>query len=251
MTEGVQHRSFAPVALPAPVSVLMPVYNEAEVIEAVVEEWARDVFAHLPAGSELVFDEGGSTDGTRAILARLKAKHPYIRIIQNERKDGFAAAARRLYATATCPLIFFTDSDGQYVAADFWTLARHVPAYDVVHGAKIGRKDFLHRRVFSGLFNKAAAFLFELHILDINSAFRLVKADVVRDILPTVHTMPTLLNAEFLIRSALANYEVKQVYVLHRSRRFGRSRGLPGPRYLLEGVRAFKGLLEIMASYRR
>jgi glycosyltransferase involved in cell wall biosynthesis len=240
-----------PFKMKQPVSILMPVYNEADVIEDVVEEWVRDVVRHLPRGSEFIFDEGGSTDGTREILARLARKYRFIRVIWNARKEGFAAAARRLYGEARCPLIFFTDSDGQYIAADFWKVARYVPAYDVVHGAKLGRKDPLPRRLFSALFNKAASFLTELHYLDINSAFRLVKADVVREVLPSVRSMPTLLNAEFLIRCALENFEVRQVYVLHRPRKFGRSRGLPAMGYLFEGAKAFKGLLDIKDSYRR
>src|SRR3954471_12716653 len=57
-----------------PVSVLMPVCNEVAVIESVVREWEADVFRHLPAGSELVFDDGDSRDGTLETLARLQGE---------------------------------------------------------------------------------------------------------------------------------------------------------------------------------
>ena len=148
MTQPLYHRTAPPFRLKQPVSILMPVYNEVDVIEDVVEEWVRDVIRHLPKGSEMIFDEGGSTDGTREILHRLTGKYRFIRVILNQKKEGFAAAARRLYQEAKCPLIFFTDSDGQYVAADFWKVARHIHAYDVVHGAKLGRKDPWPRRLF-------------------------------------------------------------------------------------------------------
>ncbi len=236
--------------VPEPVSILMPVCNEAEIIEDVIEEWVQDVFRYLPEGSEFLFDDGASTDGTREILGRMCEKYPFIRVRYSDRKEGFAAAARRLYSEARCPLIFFTDSDGQYVAADFWKLAKHVPTYDFVHGAKIGRKDPLGRRLFSGIFNKASGFLMSIYYVDINSAFRLMKAEVVRDVLPKVTCMPTLLNAEFLLRTELENYQIKQVYVLHRRREFGSSRGLPLHRYLVEGVRAVLGLFCIKVSYR-
>ena len=234
-----------------PVSILMPVCNEADVIEDVIEEWVRDVFDYLPKGSEFLFDEAASTDGTREILSRMCVKYSFIKVLYNERKDGFANAARRLYKTARCPLIFFTDSDGQYIAADFWKLAIHIGKYDLIHGAKIGRKDIITRRFFSALFNKTASSLFEVHYLDINSAFRLIKADVVTDLLDKLTSMPTLLNAEFLLRCELENYQIKQVYVLHRARQFGVSRGLPPMRYLMEGFKAIKGLADIKSSYRR
>ena len=237
--------------LSAPVSILMPVCNESEVIEEVVEEWVRDVFAHLPEGSEFLFDEAASTDGTREILARLAEKYPFIHVEYHDRKDGFAAAARRLYGRARCPLVFFTDSDGQYVASDFWKLAKHIDDYDVVHGAKLGRKDALIRRVSSMCFNKLASFLFEIHYLDINSAFRLMKADVVREVAPRLAVMRTLLNAELLLRCELENYAIKQVYILHRQRKHGRSRGLPTHRYLVDAFRAGWGLFKIKESYHK
>jgi glycosyltransferase involved in cell wall biosynthesis len=228
----------------------MPIHNEADIIESVVEEWIRDVFRYLPEGSEFLFDEGGSTDKTPEILDRLSKTYPLIRVIHNKSKEGFAAAARRLYQEAKSPIIFFTDSDGQYIASDFWKLTKHIPEYDFVHGAKIGRKDPLPRRLFSALFNKLTTFLFEIHYLDFNSAFCLIKADVVRDILPKTISMPTLLNAELLLRTELENYKIKQVYVLHRSRKFGHSRGLSPLTYLWDGAKAVRGLLAIKASYR-
>src|SRR5437867_775200 len=101
----------------------MPVYNEAEVLENVIEEWIKDVFQHLPEGSEIVIADGASNDGTRDILRRLSLSYPFIRPIYRDRKEGFGAAARVLYAEARCPWMFFTDSDGQYVPAEFWKLA--------------------------------------------------------------------------------------------------------------------------------
>lgn len=234
-----------------PISILMPVFNEADIIEEVIEEWVHDVFHFLPVGSEFLIDEAASTDGTREILARMCEKYPFILVTYNETRDGFAAAARRLYSAAKCPWLFFTDSDGQYLAADFWKLVKYIPTYDFVHGAKIGRKDLWPRRLFSMLFNKAASFLFEVHYLDINCAFGLIKTEVIREILPKVNVMPSLLNAELLLRCELDNFEIKQVYVLHRQRKFGKSRGLPPTHYLLEGYRAVRGLFRIKEDYRK
>jgi glycosyltransferase involved in cell wall biosynthesis len=229
----------------------MPVCNEAEVIEEVIEEWVRDVFQHLPEGSEFLIDEAGSTDGTQAILKRLSETYRFLHVTYHATKDGFAAAALRLYRAASCPLVFFTDSDGQYVAADFWKLAKHAGRYDLVHGAKLGRKDPFIRRLCSMLFNKLASFLFEVHYLDINSAFRLGKTAVVKELLDDGIIMPTLVNAELLLRCELKNYDIRQVYIRHRERKYGGSRGLPLRRYPWEAFKAGQALFRLKESYRK
>lgn len=232
-----------------PVSIVMPVCNEADIIEKVIEEWVGDVIQYLPAGSELLFDEAASTDGTREILERMKAKYPFLRVIYNETKDGFAAAARRLYREAKCPLVFFTDSDGQYVASEFWKLTPYVEKFWIVHGAKIGRQDALFRKIASAIFNRIARFIFDVHYSDINSAFRFVRKTVTNAMLPKLQCMPTLLNAELLLRAEMENYPIKQVRVIHRHREHGVSRGLPPTRYLGECLRAYRGLLRLKAEY--
>lgn len=234
---------------PLPVSLLMPVCNEADVIEGVVEEWVTEVLSRCPSGSEFLIDEAASNDGTREILQRLSRKYPFLKVTYNETKDGFANAAKRLYAAAKCPLVFFTDSDGQYIASEFWKLVPYAQEFSIVHGAKIGRQDTFFRKAASAVFNKIARLVFDQHYSDINSAFRIVKREVLVKLLPTVHCMPTLLNAELLLRAEMNNYSIKQVRVMHRKRRFGMSRGLPPQKFLLEALRAYQGLLKLKDEF--
>ncbi len=237
-------------AISQPVSILMPVCNEAEVIESVVEEWVREVFGFLPQGSEMIFDDGASTDDTREILERLCQKYPFITVLWNERKDGFAAAARRLYGRAKCPLVFFTDADGQYAATEFWKLTPFAGDYDMVHGAKIGRQDVFFRKVASALFNRCARFIFDTHYSDLNSSFRIIKREALLELLPKLKHMPVMLNAELFIRAEMENYSIRQVRVLHRRREFGSSRGISPLRFLVECWNAYRGLLKLKKDCR-
>ncbi|GIX50050.1 MAG: succinoglycan biosynthesis protein exoa [Limisphaera sp.] len=66
------------------VSVIMPVWNEADSIEAAVrsvlnQEWPGEAL-------EVCVVDGGSTDGTRAILARLTREDPRVRVLPNPRR---------------------------------------------------------------------------------------------------------------------------------------------------------------------
>jgi dolichol-phosphate mannosyltransferase len=235
--------------LAQPVSLLMPVCNESDVIREVIEEWHRDVIEELPDGSELVLDDGDSTDGTLEILDEMGRRLPYLRVIRSKR-DGFGASARRLFQAARCPLVFFTDSDGQYVPSEFWRLTEHIGGTDLVHGAKGCRQDPVFRRIASWGFNRLARWYFGVRISDINSAFRLMRREVVADLLPKTRHMPTLLNAEMLLRAVSGGYSVREVAVAHRQRRHGGSRGLPPRHFLEECWRTYVGLVRLQRELR-
>jgi glycosyltransferase involved in cell wall biosynthesis len=236
-------------SFPHPISILMPICNEQAVVVSLVEEWDQEVIQYLPSGSELVFDDGASTDGTLNTLDELQKKYPYIRVLRSKR-EGFAPAARRLYQEARCPYVFFTDSDGQYVPSEFWKVVEAQKGYDIGHGAKVGRKDPLIRVVGSAVFNRITIMLCGTHVPDINSAFRLFPKRIADELVPQVHCMPTLLNAELTLRCIHAGYTVNSVGVMHRPREHGVSRGLPPAKFLKECWRAFKGLLELRRELR-
>jgi glycosyltransferase involved in cell wall biosynthesis len=230
-----------------PVSVLMPVCNEIDIIEDVVQEWHDQVIRHFPSGSELLFDDC-STDGTKEKLAELKKSLPYIRVIDSPR-DGFFNSAMRLYKESRNPLVFFTDSDGQYVPAEIWALTPLLESADLVHGAKSNRQDPLYRLAASGVFNRIVRGLFGTAHRDVNSAFRFVKRPVLDALLPKIRHLTTLLNAELLLRAEKEQFRIQSIPVAHRERKYGKSRGLPPKRFVSECVGAYKGLKALKKEY--
>jgi undecaprenyl-phosphate 4-deoxy-4-formamido-L-arabinose transferase len=226
-----------------PVSVLMPVCNEADIIAGVLDEWLDEVLQHLPDGSELILEDS-SHDGTTEILLDYAQRHDFIRVNWHF-KDGFFKAAMRAYRRATCPLIFFTDSDGQYVPREFWKIAAEINDFDMVHGVKRKRCDPAYRVLASRCFNRVAQRVTGFEGSDINSAFRLLHKRVLDAVLDQIHTMPTLLNAELYLRAKQAGFRVKDVDVEHRTRKHGVSRGLPRSHFLIECWNAYRGLIQL------
>ena len=74
-------------------SILVPVYNERAVVETSL---ARVMEAPLPegVGREIILVDDCSTDGTSAILDRIAAAHPEIRLIHKPVNEGKGAAIR-------------------------------------------------------------------------------------------------------------------------------------------------------------
>lgn len=226
-----------------PVSFLMPVFNEADLIEEVIEEWIRDVVQHCPEGSEIRLEDC-STDATPGILKRLSEKYDFVHVDFVPR-DGFYASMIRLYSSAKNPLVFFTDSDGQYVAEDFWKIAAFINDYDMVHGVKAIRQDPWYRVVVSNASNILLRFLFRSKCRDANSAFRLIHKRVLTSVVPDLRFMKMMPNAEVYLRTEAKGFKIKNLPVTHRIRTNGVSRGLPLGRFIWACVEVFISVMKL------
>ena len=91
------------------VSVVVPVYNA----ERFVEEAIRSVFAQtMPAEQiEIVAVDDGSTDDSLAILHRLAAEHPRMRVLTQPNSGSAAAPRNAGIRAATGTYLFFLDAD--------------------------------------------------------------------------------------------------------------------------------------------
>ena len=99
-----------------PVSILLPVFNEEDVIEDVVKEWNQKVLKKIK-GSELIIDDC-STDNTGMIIKKIQKKITNIKY-SFTRRDGFHNAIVRMAKKAKNDTLFMTDSDGQYPVNSF------------------------------------------------------------------------------------------------------------------------------------
>lgn len=126
-------KSFQP-----PVSVIIPAFNEARVIEASVR---RVLASHYPALEVIVVDDG-STDGTSAIVAAAFGDEPRVRLLTLA-NGGKAVALNRALALATAEIVIALDADTQFEPETIDRLARWFvdPAIGAVAGnAKVGNR---------------------------------------------------------------------------------------------------------------
>jgi len=96
------------------VSVLMPVYNEADTIAEMVER-----IRAAPYTTEIICVDDCSTDGTRAILAQLLADGKIHQAIYQERNRGKGAAVRAAIAASHGDIVIVQDADLEYNPADW------------------------------------------------------------------------------------------------------------------------------------
>src|SRR5947209_9429788 len=101
------------------VSIVMPAWNEQEIIAICVREWYAEVVERIP-GAELIVVDDCSTDDTGRIVRELGRHLPRARCVEPERNGGHGRALRVGFDHATQPYIFQTDSDRQHLPKDFW-----------------------------------------------------------------------------------------------------------------------------------
>ena len=215
------------------VSIVMPVYNEEEVIEKVVRQYYSELIAKID-GSEFIVVNDGSIDSTLGILERLAKELPQLKITNLEQNIGHGAALRAGFVQAKNPFIFQIDSDDQFKAEDFWKLYRLKENNDIVSGCRIPRHDSWHRKAISLMAMLINAVIFGIVIRDINSPFKLIKTSVVKDTIEYIPEEPFATSMLIVIAAKYKGYRIAEIPVTHFARITGKSK-LINTSYLCKG----------------
>ena len=118
-------------------SVVMPAFNEAGNLEAVVNETLQ-VLSSDPAVTsfELIVVDDGSRDGTPAIADRLSAAHAEVRAIHHASNRGFGGALRSGFSASRGDLVSAISADGELPPDQILTLLREMGDADLIVGRR-------------------------------------------------------------------------------------------------------------------
>ena len=132
----------------------MPAYNEAASLPDVLARVLLALRALSPR-VELVVVDDGSRDDTVAVMRRLCAAEPALRLVQLSRNFGKEAALTAGIAAARGEVVVLMDADGQHPTALLADMLRHWQAgADVVYAVRSTRADqsALHRRLVAAFY---------------------------------------------------------------------------------------------------
>lgn len=229
------------------VSIVIPVYNEEEVIEKVIRQCYAEIIAHIE-GSEFIVVNDDSTDSTPQILQRLAQELPHLEIINLKKNSGHGKALLAGFSRATNPLIFHIDSDDQFRIEDFWKLYRLTENNGIVLGWRTPRADPLYRKVISLLARLIDAVMFGVMIKDINSPFKFIRTSVLQDVIGDIPDNPFAASMLIVIAAKHKGYRITEIPVAHFARMTGKSK-LIKISYLCRGC--FLSLRDIMLLKKR
>lgn len=237
-------------------SYFFPAHDEAENIEALVEE-ALSSLGGIAERFEIIAVDDGSSDGTGDIADRLAAAHPdVVRVVHHAHNLGYGAAVRSGLAAARYPLVCFTDGDRQFRVADLARLTARLEEADaggrrpdVVAGYRIERADPALRLAYARLYRATLRLFFGLGVRDPDCACKLFRRDALEGV--NVESGGAFLSAELLIKVGARGGVIVEEGVPHYPRTAGRASGAD-PRVVLRAVRDFWSLrLRLWANEHR
>lgn len=204
------------------ISVLVPLYNEAESLP-VLHEWIVRVMNANQLTYEILFVNDGSTDESWSVIKALQTKDTNVRGICFRRNYGKSAALHCGFELVKGDVVITMDADLQDSPDEIPALYRMITeeGYDLVSGWKQKRYDNkLTKNIPSKLFNATARWVTGIKLHDMNCGLKAYRQEVVKNIevFSEMHRyIPYLAkNAGFT--------KIGEKVVQHRKREFGESK---------------------------
>ena len=222
-------------------TVVMPACNEEGAIESALDEVRREILDRVASADCLVIDDG-STDATGAILDRIAAADPRVRII-HQANTGHGPALRSGMVRASGDWLFLLDSDRQIPTeafAEFWDIRS---GHALVIGVRARRHDPFIRVVLSRVIRIVIRVLFGVRLRDANAPFKLMRRGVwesARGVIPEGALAPSLFLA---IYARSRGFDVLEREVPHRARQSG----VGSLRYVRLARFCLRGFVQLLA----
>jgi glycosyltransferase involved in cell wall biosynthesis len=176
-------------------AVIIPVYNEMEIIETMIDSW-KTALGKLDIRFEIRAYDDGSKDDSLEVLNKISKTVPELVVI-NKSNSGHGPTILQGYREANAEYTFQIDSDNEIKSEHFEKLWKLRDQYDFI----IGERSYLKAPPFSRLFiSKVASVVVQLFygkgIKDVNCPFRLFRSDVFSELfseIPATTFAPNLI----------------------------------------------------------
>ncbi len=202
------------------VSIVVPLFNEAESLPLLVEKLLASL---RPQGRsfELVLVDDGSVDATASVLAQLAEVTPELVAVLLRRNYGQTAAMAAGFDASCGALIVTLDGDLQNDPADIPLLLERLgEGFDLVSGWRHQRQDgALNRLLPSKIANRLIARVTGVKLHDYGCSLKAYRREVIAD-MNLYGELHRFLPALAFIEGA----RITEVKVQHHARRFGRSK---------------------------
>jgi glycosyltransferase involved in cell wall biosynthesis/phospholipid N-methyltransferase len=205
-------------------SILMPVYNERTVVERCI---SLVLAAPVPENMdrELIIVDDCSTDGTYAILERLAAAHPDIRLYQHAHNQGKGAAVRTAIQYASGDFSLIQDADLEYDASEYPILLKPLldGRADAVFGSRYMAGEqkrvllFWHS-VINQTLTLISNMFCNLNLTDMETCYKVFRTDLLKSI--PIRSDRFGFEPEIVMKSAKRKFRIYEVPISYHGRTY-------------------------------
>jgi glycosyltransferase involved in cell wall biosynthesis len=169
---------------PPLLSVIVPCYNEARTLEALVDRVLR---VNLPL--EILVVDDGSSDGSAGVLKKIAAENPRVRAFFHEKNSGKGAALSTGFKEARGCFVIVQDADLEYDPREFPRLL--LPALlheaDVVFGSRFRGSDanrvlYYWHSVANYALTTLSNMATNLNLTDMETCYKLFRREIIQAI---------------------------------------------------------------------
>ena len=203
------------------VSVVVPLYNEAESLPELVA-WIDRVAQENSLSYEVIMIDDGSTDDSWKVVEELKERYDTLRGISFRRNYGKSAALYCGFEMAQGEVVFTMDADLQDSPDEIPAMRQMIldEGYDLVSGWKKKRYDPIGKRWPSKFFNGTARLASGIKLHDFNCGLKAYRKKVVKsiEVYGEMHRFIPILAKQAGFK------RIGEKVVEHRARKYGYSK---------------------------
>lgn len=203
------------------ISVVIPVFDEAEAIGPVLDE-LFPVLETLGGGHEVIVVDDGSTDGTLEILCERTAASPTLRVLSLRPHSGQSAAFEAGFRRARGSILVTLDGDGQNVPADIPRVIDALAGHDAVFGVRAERSDPPVRKLAQRVANLVRNSVLGSPYRDVGCSLKAFRREIIAGV-----TLYAGLHRFFPYLVEMRGGSGIEIEVAHRRRERGRSKYSP------------------------
>lgn len=209
------------------ISVIIPAYNEAGIIEGSLSETIR-VFNNFGCKYEIVVVDDGSSDNTFQNILKVSSGHTNIIVKQLKHNRGKGRALKVGFRQSSGEYVVFLDADMELHPAQLQTFfdIMRLDDADVVIGSKRhpnSRLNYpLQRKIISSVYFFLIKIFFGLPIKDTQTGLKLFKYEVLKRVFPRILVKAFGYDLEILVNVHQLGYRIAEAPIVLDTQRYGR-----------------------------
>jgi len=203
--------------LPASIDVVVPVYNEEEVLTTSILRLSQFLQDNLSNPWQITIADNASTDASRSIGEMLQQQYSSVNYLYLPQK-GRGRALRRAWLDSTSDFVSYMDVDLSTDLIHFPQLIRALESgYHIAVGSRLSQgarvTRGLKRDLISRSYNLLIKSMFLTSFPDAQCGFKALTRRTAQAIIPSIKNNNWFFDTELLIIAAKRGYRIKSVPV--------------------------------------